>query len=346
MFFVNTPKKRFDANKVTILDSGKYPYVVRTSNNNGQRGYIVEDEKYLNEGNTISFGQDTATVYYQERPYFTGDKIKVLKPKFELFNKKNAPFFLVAIARSFSSFSWGSSSFNVNIIENQLLYLPVKEGKIDFNFMESFIFKLETQRRAELKEYLSVAGLKDTCLSIQEEEVLRDLDNLNWGNFNLEVLFGKSTRGKRLKSADRIPGKLPFVTAGEANEGVSGFIGNQVHIFSKNTITIDMFGSAKYRNYEYGGDDHIAVVHTEKLPMKAAIFVTTAIHKSSHNGQFDYGRNFYAKDADSLDIMLPTNNGQPDFEKMELIISAIQKLVIKDVVFYVDKKFKQQEELL
>lgn len=93
MFFVNTPKKRFDANKVTILDSGKYPYVVRTSNNNGQRGYIVEDEKYLNEGNTISFGQDTATVYYQERPYFTGDKIKVLKPKFELFNKKNAPFF-------------------------------------------------------------------------------------------------------------------------------------------------------------------------------------------------------------------------------------------------------------
>ena len=61
-------------------------------------------------------------------------------------------------------------------------------------------------------------------------------------------------------------------------------------------------GSAKYRNYEYGGDDHVAVVHTEKLPMKAAIFVTTAIHKSSHNGQFDYGRNFYAKDADNLDF--------------------------------------------
>lgn len=35
-------------------------------NNNVQRGYIIEDEKYLNEGNTISFGQDTATAYYQD----------------------------------------------------------------------------------------------------------------------------------------------------------------------------------------------------------------------------------------------------------------------------------------
>ena len=53
-----------------------------------------------------------------------------------------------------------------------------------------------------------------------------------------------------------------------------------------------MFGSAKYRNYKYGGDDHIAVVHTENLPKFASIFVTSAIHKSSYNGQFNYGRNF------------------------------------------------------
>ena len=121
----------------------------------------------------------------------------------------------------------------------------------------------------------------------------------------MKSLFGKSTRGKRLKSSDRIPGPLPFVTAGEADEGISDFIGNPVHIFSKNTTTIDMFGSAKYRCYDYGGDDHIAVVHTENLSENAAIFVTSAIHKSSHNGQFSYGRNFYAKDADELSIKLP-----------------------------------------
>jgi hypothetical protein len=99
-----------------------------------------------------------------------------------------------------------------------------------------------------------------------------------------------------------------------------------------------MFGSAKYRNYRYGGDDHIAVVHTEKLPKLASIFVTTAIHKSSYNGQFNYGRNFYAKDADELNISLPVKNNQPNYAIMETFISAIQKLVIKEVVLYADRK--------
>lgn len=141
-----------------------------------------------------------------------------------------------------------------------------------------------------------------------------------------------------MKSADRISGTLPFVTAGETDEGISAFIGNDVNIFSENTTTIDMFGSAKYRNYKYGGDDHIAIVHTENLPKLASIFVTTAIHRSSCNGQFNYGRNFYAKDADLLNIFLPLKQQEPDYARMETLISAIQKLVIKDVVLYANKK--------
>lgn len=340
LFEVESYTKRFDANKVIVKDCGKYPYIVRKRSNNGQRGFIDESEKFLNSGNTISFGQDTATMFYQEKPYFTGDKIKVLKPKNNKFNKDNAQFFLAALRKPFKLFSWGSSSFNVDIIKSQKIKLPVKSGEIDFDFMEKFIAELETQRVAELEAYFSVTGLKDTHFSIEEQQALEDYDKLEWKKFNLETLYGKSTRGKRLKSADRIPGSLPFVTAGEANEGVSDFIGNDVHVFSRNTTTIDMFGSAKYRNYEYGGDDHVAIVHTEKLPMKAAIFVTAAIHKSSYNGQFDYGRNFYAKDADKLDIVLPVKNGEPDYGKMETIISAIHKLVMGEVVMYVDRKSK------
>lgn len=340
LFEVESYTKRFDANKVIVKDCGKYPYIVRKSSNNGQRGFIDENEKFLNSGNTISFGQDTATMFYQEKPYFTGDKIKVLKPKNKKFNKDNAQFFLAALRKPFELFSWGSSSFNVDIIKSQKIELPVKSGEIDFDFMEDFIAELETQRVAELEAYFSVTGLKDTNFSIEEQQALDDYDKLEWGKFNLETLYGKSTRGKRLKSADRIPGSLPFVTAGEADEGVSDFIGNGVHVFSRNTTTIDMFGSAKYRNYEYGGDDHVAIVHTEKLPMKAAIFVTTAIHKSSHNGQFNYGRNFYAKDADKLDIVLPVKNGEPDYGKMATIISAIHKLVMEEVVIYADRKSK------
>lgn len=178
MFNVETSKKRFDANKVQILENGKYPYIVRTSLNNGVKGYLDEDEQYLNEANTISFGQDTATMFYQETPYFTGDKIKILKSKYKQFNKKNAKFLISLMAKSFSNFSWGSSSFSVSIIENQKIQLPITTtGKIDFEFMENYIAELEAQRIAELEAYLLATGLTNTHLSAREQKVLDDFEN-------------------------------------------------------------------------------------------------------------------------------------------------------------------------
>lgn len=339
LFEILSYKKRFDANKVQLEKQG-HPYIVRTALNNGLKGFLNEDEKYLNDGNTISFGQDTATMFYQEKPYFTGDKIKILKPKYSRFGKANALFFITEMTKSFSNFSWGSTSFSVDTISDQQVSLPITpENKIDFDFMEAFIRELEEERIRELAAYLKVSGFDNYTLSKCESEALAHFNELKWKEFNLENLYGKSTRGKRLKSADRIKGDLPFVTAGEADTGISAYIGNEVEIFSKNTTTIDMFGSAKYRNYDYGADDHVAVVHTEKLPKHAAVFVTAAVHKASHTGKFDYSNNFYASDADELNIMLPVNSDDsPDYTFMETFISAVQKLVIKDVVLYADKK--------
>ena len=339
LFDVLSYKKRFDANKVSLVKNGGHPYIVRQSTDNGKKGNIDESVLFLNHGNTISFGQDTATMFYQEVPYFTGDKIKILKPKYVEFGKKNAQFFLASMRKTFSSFAWGSSRFNVETLKEQLIMLPItNHGKIDFTFMESFIADLEEERVAKLSTFLTVSGLDNYELSSEEKDALKNYTSLKWNAYNLEKLFGKATRGKRLKGDDRIAGTLPFVTAGETAEGISAYISNHVEVFEKNTTTIDMFGSAKYRNYQYGADDHVAVVHTESVPMKASIFLTSAIHKAAHTGKFDYGHNFYAKDADALDIMLPTKDGKPDYDAMATLISAVQKLVIQDVVIYADKR--------
>lgn len=246
--------------------------------------------------------------------------------------------------KAFSNFSWGGSRFNVKTIGNQIFNLPIQENnQIDFNFINSFISDLEREFFIGLDQYLIRNGLKNYWLTAEEKNALNNLSNIKYKSYNLKSLFGKSTRGKRLKSEDRVPGNLPFVTAGEADEGVSDFIGNKVTVFVKNTTTIDMFGSAKYRSYEYGADDHVAVVHTEKLKENAAIFVTSAIHKSSHNGQFDYGRNFYAKDADALNILLPEKDGRPDYELMELVILAVKKLIVKAVVDFTNNRLESYQ---
>lgn len=144
-----------------------------------------------------------------------------------------------------------------------------------------------------------------------------------WKLFNLKQLFGTATRGKRLKSADRLEGELPFVTAGEADMGISAFVGNTIEVFDANTITIDMFGSAKYRSYEYGADDHVAVVHTQNIDKNAVLFIASAIHKVANAGQFSYSRNFYAKDADELNILLPALDEKPNYEYMTKYMNLV-----------------------
>lgn len=143
LFDFLTSKKRFDANKVKILENGNYPYIVRTSLNNGTKGYLNENEEYLNSGNTISFGQDTATIFYQKEPYFTGDKIKIVKAKDDLFNAKNALYFLTSMNKSFQVYSWGSSSFNVDILSKEKMFLPLQNNSLNYPFMEIFISAIQ-----------------------------------------------------------------------------------------------------------------------------------------------------------------------------------------------------------
>ena len=295
----------------------------------------------LNKGNTLTCSDTTLgadTMFYQQLDFIGYSHIQHLVPKFEPFNKAIATIIISACRVSTAKKYDYGNKFNRVEMNKTKIQLPTKNNKIDFEFINNFITELEAERIKELDAYLLATNIKDCILLPEEEKILKDFKNLKWQSFNLENLFGKATRGKRLKSNDRISGDLPFVTAGETDEGVSAFIGNNVTIFSENTTTIDMFGSAKYRNYKYGGDDHIAVVHTQNLPKLASIFVTTAIHKTSYNGQFNYGRNFYAKDADLLNILLPVKEKKPDYKIMATLMSAIQKLVIKDVAIYVNKK--------
>ena len=108
-----------------------------------------------------------------------------------------------------------------------------------------------------------------------------------------------------------------------------------------------MFGSAKYRNYEYGADDHVAIVFTQDLPRHCAIFVASATHKATYTGQYNYGNNFYASDADVTSIKLPINlQGEPDYGLMRTIISAVEKLVICDVVAFADKKIDATKQII
>ena len=153
LFDILTTKKKFNASDIKF--GGKYRYIARGESNNGIKGYIDENPMYLNDANTISFGQDTATMFYQNEPYFTGDKIKVLKPKPKTdLNKNTAQVIIAAMKKAFASFSWGSSSYNVSILKNIKIKLPITaEGTPDYAFMENFIHALQKVVIADVVAY-------------------------------------------------------------------------------------------------------------------------------------------------------------------------------------------------
>lgn len=351
LFEVLSYKKRFDANKVNVLENGKNPYVVRMGSNNGQKGFLEEDVSFLNEGNTISFGQDTATMFYQEKPYFTGDKIKILKPKYKEFNKNNAQFFLVVMRRAFSSFSWGSSSFNVDIIENQNIILPVKKGKIDFEFMESFIAELEAERIAELSDYLTVSGLDNYELSDEEKKVLEDYSKLQFKEYDVVEIFDVKNTSNIL-SCDIVKnsGTTPYLCASAENNAVSSYITyNENYLEKGNCIFIG--GKTFVVSYQeqdfYSNDSHNLALYLKegKRTKLNQLYLATCIYKSLCY-KYSWGNSISKAKIKSDKVSLPTINGKPNYEIMETFISAIQKLVIKEVVLYSNRKITAAKQVI
>ncbi|MCL1622659.1 restriction endonuclease subunit S [Moraxella sp. Tifton1] len=172
IFNINTPKKKFDANKITF--GGDYPYVARGDKNNGIRGYTNEDTKYLNNGSTISFGQDTATMFYQENAYFTGDKIKVFSLKNGKLNKLNSQFLISAMKKSFGLFSWGSSSFSEGSLKQSKIQLPIINSELAFDYMENYMRELQKERLRELQKERLRELQKERLRELQKER-LREL---------------------------------------------------------------------------------------------------------------------------------------------------------------------------
>ncbi|WP_033618341.1 restriction endonuclease subunit S [Helicobacter pylori] len=366
LFEVLSSKKIYHANTIKIHDTqieNSYPYVVRATTNNGIKGFIIDDPIFTNEKNTLSFAQDTFTVFYQKQPYFTGNKVKVLKPKFAFKSPKILHFISAILQFILKPLTWGLGSTTESIAEFKFS-LPLKPTAktqtledIDFTFMEKFIAELEQCRLAELEAYLKAAGLENTTLSSEEEHALNLFNDKNsgggvipqcglkWQNFRLGDLFEiRPTKAYKLTNAHLFNGnaKNPVVTNSSLNNGVSGYSsleptekGNQI-TYSDTTISESIF----YQKRPFVGYSHVQGLYPLKYHEfwneKTLLYIVVAFKKVAC-GRFDYGNKFNRKIASEMLISLPTTqDGKIDFNFMHTLINALTKQVIQGVVEYCD----------
>ncbi|KHL90797.1 restriction endonuclease [Helicobacter pylori] len=379
LFEVLSSKKIYHANTIKIHDTqieNSYPYVVRAATNNGIKGFIIDDPTFTNEKNTLSFAQDTFTVFYQKQPYFTGNKVKILKPKFAFKSPKILHFISAILQFILKPLTWGLGSTTESIAEFKFS-LPLKPTAnaqtlkdIDFDFMEKFIAELEQCRLAELQAYLKATGLENTTLSNDEENALNVFNNsggntscgLTWQHFKLGDLFEKVSarflgKGDKFKTTSKSitdTHNIPLVYCKKGNNGIM-YWGKKGDFETYNNIISIIYNGVIATGLTYAHRDEVGIL-AESYFIKfkngnpnflCNLFIKTAIEKVLYP---KYSRDNLATWANKVEnelILLPTNpHGKIDFNFMRTLINALMKQIIQGVVQYSSAKIQATKEVI
>lgn len=326
---------------------GTIPFVMSGTTNAGVVNYISNP--------VASFPKNAITIdifgntFYRNYAFGAGDDTGVYWNDATAYSSNAMLFFAVAMQKSMMGrFSYGKK-LRSSQSEDFTMHLPVTDdGTIDFDFMESFIAELEAERVAELSAYLTVSGLDNYELSNNEMAIIEcyKKHQIPFSEFEFIKIFNNIKQGRRLKKDDQLPGDIPFVMSGTTNTGVIGYISNPVARFPKNSITIDIFGNSFYRNYDFGaGDDTGVYWNTEKEYSRTCMLFFAAAMGRTLRGKYSYGKKLRSSQSIHFKMQLPTKDGKPDYDAMAALISAVQKLVIKDVVLYADRKIEKTKDV-
>lgn len=305
---------------------------------------IVNDGA-ISTGNVYSQPQKTGVLY---NAYLI--KLKDISDKD--LNSKILHFLTTAIFRSIKQKFGYENKAGWAKVQKEHILLPTKQSKPDFAFMESFIAELEAERIAELEAYLEVTGLSDCKLTKDEQKALDDYGSLTVEDFSITDVFDiKNT--KNILSRDITPnsGTVPYLCASADNNAISSYISYDKKLLDKGDC-IFIGGKTFVVTYQehdfFSNDSHnltLTLKNNDYRSKLSQIYLSTCVRKSlSH--KYSWGDSISNKKIQKDNIRLPSTSKKVDYSSMELLISAIQKIVLKDVIEYADTKIQTHKEVI
>ncbi|WP_341495429.1 restriction endonuclease subunit S [Mesomycoplasma ovipneumoniae] len=367
IFDVSSSNKVIHANKVKIYDTqipNTYPYVVRQSKNNGIKGYIHENLKFLNPANTISFAQDTFLSFFQKQKYFTGNNVKVLKYKGKnTIKQKSLMFISIAIQKAIAELSWGINSSKESILETKFL-LPIDhQNQINFDFIEKFIKELESAHLAdleathlaELEAYLIATGFtqnnfnykQDTHKERERERAAfqAEIENLYlntiWKEFRIKDIF------EQIKTKNVItngPGDLPATTAISTNNQLGRYISPKGATILQNVFSATANGNGKVffqpKPFTILQDSYAFKFKYEINNKKQFyLFFLGSLNKVFQKYSWD-NKSTWKRVSEEL-ITLPVDSqNEIDFYFIEKFTFLIMKIILNEIIDHYNKKVK------
>jgi hypothetical protein len=302
--------------------------------------WLIDNNEPPIPGNRIVLGVTLPAVSYQPVEFGAS---QVITAKASWLNEKNGTFFAAAISKLMHQFSYQNKP-GLEIYKNLKITLPTKKNQINFDFMERFISELESERISDLEAYLSATGLKNYQLTFEEQKALDSYPSLQFEDFKLVDVF-------TVKNSDNIisrdivenNGDIPYLCASRENNSVSSYISYDTkHLDKGNCVFIG--GKTFVVTYQeadfYSNDSHNLILYLkdeEKRTRMNQLYLAACVNNSLKH-KYSWGDSISNKKIQKDTISLPVKNSKPDLSTMEVLISAIQKLALKDVVLYVNKK--------
>lgn len=300
--------------------------------------------------------------FYRQKPWYAGQFVRKIIPKIEL-TKNSILYFSVLLNKQKQKLLSILVRDVDETLKNSKISLPTKNGEIDFEFMENFIAELEAERVAELEAYLVASRLNTYELTAEEEKALEDFESGKFerGEFQIGRLLEKLNLKRYKKPFNKILDtstvqsdefNLPLINAKIGDNGIM-FYGREKD-FDSAEMTIDIISNGAvatgtvYAQIKAVGvlwDAYLLKSRIKKLNKEELLFLTTSVQKSIKTKFGWENKAVWSKVQHELFSLLTTNK-KPNFEAMETFISAIQKLVIRDVVLYADKKIAATKDVL
>ena len=137
---------------------GNIPYVTSSFINNGVSDHIKTDRVF--SGNVLSINVDGSVceAFYQPEPFACNGAVSAAIPKFELTPLVGL-YITTVIRQEKFRYSYGRK-LNTNNLNKMTLRLPVKDGKLDVEYITAYmtglIVKIKDKKRQELEERLKV----------------------------------------------------------------------------------------------------------------------------------------------------------------------------------------------
>ena len=335
------------------------PYVVQSVFNNMvarnvNKNWLIENNEPPVSGNRIALGVTLPAVSYQSKEFGAS---QIITAKAEWLNEKRGLFIAIAISKLMYQFSYGRKP-GMQIYREMKIHLPVQNGAIDFAFMENFIAELEAERIAELEAYLSATGLQEYLLTEEEEKALKEFESWEFEEFRIEDVLDwqpqKEIDPLKLEKLKDINQKLyPFYGQATINNGIISYnqlvdevLNNKegrstilIHSNNQNTVYLET------PFYLKDGHGATSVLQSEKLNKLNALYFMSSIKKVILS-KYSYNAKATKIELKNTLISLPSSQGVPLYAYMEVFIKAVQKLVIKEVVEYADRKIAASREVV